>query len=516
MAIIYTYPVKTNPAGDDLILISDSADSNKTKQVKVSTLPSSGGGSVSSVGFSLSGINAFAVTGDNPVTGSGTITLGISGGSAGQYLDYQGNWSTPSTGTSYQAGNGISIDTSTNPDTISAGLLSNGGLVFNGIKLQVDLAATAMSNELRAIDGGTGINTYAQGDLLYAETTSTLATINTSSGNKFLGTATASPYYPEWKTNLVPEEVNTGNLLIGGATSTSEMTLLDTTTKGTIAVGNGTTTVTKAVGANGYVLTAKSSDAAGVNWEAIPTVDLTSGVSGDLPVSNGGTGLSTLTSGAITRGNGTSALVQDDYLIYNGTTKSLNIRGTGNTNPSSLGATLNIMDAQGAAAGSENCISLEPSGGQGARGININMGSYNEGIKILRTHTNASTAMNFSQSVSGNTNVGSISLTNLATSFNTSSDYRLKENVIDMTGAVDRVKQLKPKRFNFTIDPGITFDGFLAHEAQAIVPESVTGTKDEVDNNGDAVYQGIDQAKLVPLLVGAIKELTARIEALEA
>ena len=102
MAIIYTYPVKTNPVGGDLILISDSADGNNTKQVKVSTLPSSGGGSVSSVGFSLNSIAAFTVTGDNPVTGSGTITLGTTGGSSGQYLDYQGNWSTPpgtSTGT---------------------------------------------------------------------------------------------------------------------------------------------------------------------------------------------------------------------------------------------------------------------------------------------------------------------------------------------------------------------------------------------------------------------------------
>jgi hypothetical protein len=96
MAILYTYPVKTNPVGDDLILISDSADSRKTKQVKVSSLPSSGGGSVSSVGLSLSNLAAFSVTGDNPVTGSGTITLGTTGGSTGQYLDYQGNWSTPS------------------------------------------------------------------------------------------------------------------------------------------------------------------------------------------------------------------------------------------------------------------------------------------------------------------------------------------------------------------------------------------------------------------------------------
>ena len=87
MAIIYTYPVKTNPVANDLILISDSADNNKTKQVKVSTLPTAGGGSVSSVGFSLNSLAALAITGDNPVTGSGTITLGTTGGSTGQYLD---------------------------------------------------------------------------------------------------------------------------------------------------------------------------------------------------------------------------------------------------------------------------------------------------------------------------------------------------------------------------------------------------------------------------------------------
>jgi len=144
------------------------------------------------------------------------------------------------------------------------------------------------------------------------------------------------------------------------------------------------------------------------------------------------------------------------------------------------------------------------------------MGGYTTGIQIYRNNTYASTAMSFVQQVSANAQVGSITMTDSLTSYNTTSDYRLKENVVDMTGAVDRVKQLKPKRFNFTSEPTKVVDGFLAHETQAIVPESVTGTKDEVDNNGNAVYQGIDQAKLVPLLVGAIKELTARIEALEA
>lgn len=114
------------------------------------------------------------------------------------------------------------------------------------------------------------------------------------------------------------------------------------------------------------------------------------------------------------------------------------------------------------------------------------------------------------------TQVGSISVTSTATAYNTSSDYRLKENLVPITGAVDRVNALQPRRFNFISDPDTTVDGFVAHEVSPIVPESVNGEKDAVDEDGNPVYQGIDQSKLVPLLTAAIQELTARIEALEA
>lgn len=113
------------------------------------------------------------------------------------------------------------------------------------------------------------------------------------------------------------------------------------------------------------------------------------------------------------------------------------------------------------------------------------------------------------------TQVGSISHTNTATAFNTSSDYRLKENVVTLSGATERLKQLKPSRFNFIANPNTTVDGFLAHEVQDIVPEAITGAKDAVDDEGNPVYQGIDQSKLVPLLVATIQELEARIAALE-
>jgi len=110
---------------------------------------------------------------------------------------------------------------------------------------------------------------------------------------------------------------------------------------------------------------------------------------------------------------------------------------------------------------------------------------------------------------------GSIVIQSGSTVYNTTSDYRLKENVIDLDGAIDRVKQLAPKRFNFINDEK-TIDGFLAHEAATVVPESVTGTRDEIDAKGKPVYQGIDTSKLVPLLTAALQEEIAKREALEA
>ena len=112
--------------------------------------------------------------------------------------------------------------------------------------------------------------------------------------------------------------------------------------------------------------------------------------------------------------------------------------------------------------------------------------------------------------------VGNISVTASATAYNTSSDYRLKENIVPLTGAIDRLNALQPCRFNFIAEPGQVFDGFIAHEAQQTVPECVTGTKDEIDEDGNPVYQGIDQSKIVPLLTAALQELVSRVEALES
>ena len=116
------------------------------------------------------------------------------------------------------------------------------------------------------------------------------------------------------------------------------------------------------------------------------------------------------------------------------------------------------------------------------------------------------------------TQVGKITVfTSNATSYVTSSDYRLKENINYTFDATTRLKQLKPCRFNFIADETNTLmDGFLAHEVSSIVPEAIVGEKDAVDSDGNIDAQGIDHSKLVPLLVKTIQELEERIASLES
>jgi len=149
--------------------------------------------------------------------------------------------------------------------------------------------------------------------------------------------------------------------------------------------------------------------------------------------------------------------------------------------------------------------------GIGRISINFDRATH-AGIELKDATTSSARQLRFKNA---NGTVGEIVSSGSSTTYYTSSDHRLKENVVDMTGAIARVKALAPKRFNFIADDTVTVDGFLAHEAQAVVPEAVSGTKDEVDDDGNAVMQGIDQSKLVPLLTGALREAIAKIETLE-
>jgi len=113
------------------------------------------------------------------------------------------------------------------------------------------------------------------------------------------------------------------------------------------------------------------------------------------------------------------------------------------------------------------------------------------------------------------TAVGSITTTTTSTAYVTSSDYRLKETVQPLSGGLARVNALKPSIYKWKSD-GSSGEGFLAHELAEVVPSAVTGEKDAVNEDGSIKAQGVDLSKVVPILVAAIKELTARVEALEA
>jgi hypothetical protein len=157
-------------------------------------------------------------------------------------------------------------------------------------------------------------------------------------------------------------------------------------------------------------------------------------------------------------------------------------------------------------------------------GINLRPAGYStftstdlEPLQLSRRGTDGAIVVFYK----GSTQVGSISVTGSATSYTTSSDYRLKENVAPIQNALGTVAQLNPVTYTWKAD-GSAGQGFIAHELQAVVPDCVTGEKDAVDKDGKPQYQGVDTSFLVATLVKAIQEqqdiitaLTARIEALE-
>ena len=113
------------------------------------------------------------------------------------------------------------------------------------------------------------------------------------------------------------------------------------------------------------------------------------------------------------------------------------------------------------------------------------------------------------------TSVGTISVTTSATSYNTSSDYRLKNTIAPMTGALAKVAQLKPVTYKWNVD-GSDGEGFIAHELAEVCPHAVNGEKDAVDADGKPVYQGIDVSFLVATLTASIQELSAQVTELKA
>lgn len=131
----------------------------------------------------------------------------------------------------------------------------------------------------------------------------------------------------------------------------------------------------------------------------------------------------------------------------------------------------------------------------------------------MRPATDTTSAIWFENAAG--TNIGQISITASSTAYVTSSDYRLKEQVAPMTGALAKNELLNPVTYKWK-STGENGQGFIAHELQAVFPDAVTGEKDAVDAEGSPVYQGVDTSFLVGHLVACVKELKAELDSVKA
>jgi hypothetical protein len=130
----------------------------------------------------------------------------------------------------------------------------------------------------------------------------------------------------------------------------------------------------------------------------------------------------------------------------------------------------------------------------------------------LCTFLGANTNQNHIEFINLNGLVGSITTSGSATTFNTASDYRIKDNVAPLSNATTQVDQLRPVTFNFKADPTVRVPGFIAHEVAAVAPEVVTGDKDGLGENGEIKLQTMDYGRLTPLLTAAIQEVMAEVQ----
>ena len=223
--------------------------------------------------------------------------------------------------------------------------------------------------------------------------------------------------------------------------------------------------------------------------------------------------------GAILALTRTSGVASDDLgVIRFGNTdidsNLANIRGLQNGSTTSSALTFETQSTGGATA---ERMRIDSSGSLSFGGI-TSATATSDSLVILQgdgyaLYSGTAGTGGSNHMVFGNANswVGSITTNGSATQYLTSSDYRLKENVVPMTGSIDRVKALKPSRFNFITDADKTVDGFLAHEAQAVVPECVTGTKDAMRDEEYEVTAAVYEDVTTPAV-----EAVAGIEAIEA
>jgi hypothetical protein len=359
---------------------------------------------------------------------------------------------------------------------------------------------------------------------------------------------------------LVLESGNTtvsGNATVSGSATVSgtlEKTVADTSTNGGIAVNNGSYDAA-AIGTGGYSVNGGAATDGGIR--AYNNLLFASGSSSTERMritSSGNVGIGTTSPSARLDITSTDS---DAVFLRSSQTNNTNVYITNTNATTDNTANLIFAPANNVSGSQISCIAKEdfsssanrtadlafstrkdgtmsermriasdgnvaignnnPADDTPAIGFQFDVTSSNTSFMNIGHTSSAGTSDAFIRFIRSNTKIGEIA-TNGVTNvqYSTSSDYRLKENIVTEWDATSRLKQLKPSRFNFKEEKGITRDGFIAHEVSSVVPEAIHGEKDAVDKNGNIDPQGIDHSKLVPLMVKTIQELEARIATLES
>jgi hypothetical protein len=294
---------------------------------------------------------------------------------------------------------------------------------------------------------------------------------------------------------------------------------LTTGVTGTLPVANGGTNATTVAGARASLLPAFASNAGkvlAVNSGATDVEYIAAGGTGTVTSvsgSGGSTGL-TLTGGAITT-SGTLTL-GGTLAVASGGTGSSSLSGAGIVTTAGLIASGGGIGFGQASPSGNIAAYIQPNASSGTGGLFTQSQSSVPGHTSFTQNTSVPMIVFYYGTTSSFTNVGLISTNGSVTAYVTTSDYRLKENIVPLANAVTRLKQLAPKNFTWKNNPSSgTTEGFIAHELKAVVPDAVFGEKDGVDQNGNPKYQGVDSSILIPLLTAALQEALVRIEALE-